>query len=187
MENKIEIISIDGIVDNHTCRRLFPVVKDPGMKDPDDIVEYQWKQKVKKVGKGEDDYLVEEVVVEASRVNRQQFIAKDADQVGVLNILEKVRRSGDNTLVNQLGYVAPPSNDVDSLGRPLGAVQDFRNAPHNVQGVLDGMKKGAASYEAIKALFPGVSFSDLANMDPQQIAAHVNNYLASVQPKEGEK
>ena len=64
MENKVVVISIDGIVDNHTCRRLFPVVKDPGMKDPNDIVEYQWKQKVKKVGKGEDDYLVEEVVVD---------------------------------------------------------------------------------------------------------------------------
>ena len=84
------------------------------MKDPDDIVEYGIKQVVKKVGDGEEDYVIEDKVVEVSRVNRQSYIAKDAPDVGVMNILAKVARSGDLSLLNQTGTVVPNASPIDS-------------------------------------------------------------------------
>lgn len=171
MENKIEIIKIGGIVDNHSARRLAPVVPEPGMKDPEDIVFYEWRRKVTKVGEGEDDYLVEEVPVEVERINRQAFIMKDANQVGVLNILEKVRRSGDVTLFNQTHAEIP------------AGLQDYTTAPSNVQGVLDGMKKGAASFDALKTIFGDVSFEKLAQMNQAEIEIYLRNYIDKITPK----
>lgn len=156
------------------ARRLCPVVPTPLSKDADDIVEYVRKDKVRKVGDGEDDFVVEEVVVESSRVNRQAYIAKDADQVGVLNILEKVRRSGDVTLLNQTG--ATISSEL----------QDYTNVPSSVGEALNAVAAGANSFEGLKAIFGDVSFSELANMSTEEIQAALNAYVASQQPKEGE-
>lgn len=156
------------------ARRLCPVKDMPVSKDAHDIVEYVRKDKVKKVGDGEDDYIIEEVVVEASRVNRQAFIAKDADQVGVLNILEKVRRSGDVTLLNQTG--ASISSDL----------QDYTKVPSSVGEALNAVAAGANSFEGLKAIFGDVSFSELANMSTEEIQAVLNAYVVSQQPKEGE-
>lgn len=168
-------IKVNGLIDNHTSRRLFPVVEEPGMKDPDDIVEYARKQKVRKVGAGEDDYVIEEVVEEVSRVNRQAYIAKDADQVGVLNILEKVRRSGDVTLLNQTGATIPEG------------LQDYTNVPSNTQEALVALEKGGNSFEALKAIFGDTSFEALANMSADELAAAVQSYVEKSQPKKGEE
>lgn len=166
---------VNGIIENHTARRLYPVEADPVSPNKGDIVHYVRKNKVKKVGEGEDDFVIEEVVVESERYNRQQYIAKDADQVGVLNILEKVRRSGDVTLLNQTGAVIPEG------------VQDYTKAPHNVQEALNALQIGSNSFEGLKAIFGDVSFNELANMSSEQISAKLNAYVASQQQnKEGE-
>lgn len=173
-ENKIEIIKVNGIVDNHTARRIFPVVKDPGMRDPDDIVSYAWKQKVKKVGEGPDDYIVYEEAEEVSRVNRKQYIQANASDVGVLNILEKVRRSGDVTLLNQTGASIPDE------------VQDYTNVPSNVGDALKAVQSGSNSFEGLKAIFGDTSFDALASMSSEEIAAKLQAYVASNTEKKGE-
>lgn len=170
---------VNGIYDNHTARIIAPVVEEPGMKDPDDIVDYAWKKKVTKVGDGDEDYVVEEVVKEVSRVNRQAFIAKDASDVGVLNILEKVTRSGDLSLVDQLHFVADDSGEVDSLGRPLGTIQDYSNVPGNVGEAINAIKSGSTSFEALKEIFGDISFDTLASMSTEQLTEVFNKYIAS--------
>lgn len=175
---------VNGIYDNHTARIIAPVVPDSGMKDPDDIVEYAWKKKVTKVGDGDEDFIVEEVVKEVSRVNRQAFIAKDASDVGVLNILEKVSRSGDFSLLNQTGAEIPEG------------VQDYTNVPSSVGEALKAIQSGSTSFEALKEIFGDISFETLASMSTEQLTEVFNNYVASksapektgeVPPEEGSK
>lgn len=151
----------------HLSRQLYPVeVTKPG-KDDGDIVTYVRKQKVKKVGDGEDDFILEEVVVEESRVNRQAYIAQDAPDVGVMNILEKVRRSGDLTLLNQTHAVIPEG------------IQDYTNVPENIGGALAALSKGSSAFEGLKAIFPDKTFEELSSMSADAIAAAVNEYVAA--------
>lgn len=156
------------------ARRLCPVVPDPVSPDASDIVEYVRKDKVRKIGDGDDDFVVEEVVVEASRVNRQAYIMKDADQVGILNILEKVRRSGDVTLFNQTHAVIPEG------------VQDYEDLPENLGEALNALKTGGNSFAGLKEIFGDISFSDLASMSAEQVQAKLNDYVASHQSKKEE-
>lgn len=165
------------------ARRLCPVVPDPVSKDGSDIVEYVRKDKVRKIGDGEDDFIVEEVVVEASRVNRQAYIMKDADQVGIMNILEKVRRSGDVTLLNQTRFVSEASGEVDSLGRPLGVVQNYEDLPDNLGDALRTLKTGSNSFAGLKEIFGDISFNDLVSMSADQVQAKLNDYVAAHQLK----
>lgn len=149
----------------HTARRIVPYVqKKTTCANKGDIVTYIRKNKITKVGEGENDYVIDEIVVEESRVNRQAFIAKDASEVGVLNILEKVRRSGDVSLFNQTHQVIPED------------LQDYVNVPHSVGSALNSLESGANSFEAIKALFPGKTFEDLANMSKEDISAAIQAY-----------
>lgn len=136
-------------------------------KDDNDIVEYEVHQVVKKVGEGEEDFVLEDKVVEVSRVNRQAWIAKDAADVGILNIIEKVRRSGDVTLFNQLHGVIP-----DGL-------QDYTDIPDNAGDLISGLKSGANSFEALKAIFGDVSFETLANMSTDEMNQYLSKYVAA--------
>lgn len=164
------VVKCNGIVMSETARILAPVVKDPGMKDPHDIVQYDVKQVVKKVGDGEDDYVLEDKVIEVSRVNRQAWIAKDAPEVGVMNILEKVRRSGDMSLFNQTGAAIPEG------------LQDYSNVPESIGEALKALQTGSNSFEGLKAIFGDTSFEELATMSADQIAAKLQQYVVSNQP-----
>lgn len=155
----------------HLARRLFPVEPDPVSPDAHDIVEYVRKQKVEKVGEGPDDYVVTEIVVESSRCNRQAFIEQFRDDVGVLNILEKVRRSGDITLLNQTGASIPEG------------IQDYTDVPSSVGEALNAVKSGATSFEGLKAIFGDISFSDLAGLSEEQVKQYLDKYVAAHTPK----
>lgn len=167
MAENYTVKSSSGYIYPETARIIAPVVKDPGMKDPHDIVEYAVKQVVKKVGDGEDDYVLEDKVVEVSRVNRQEWIAKDAPDVGVMNILEKVRRSGDMSLFNQTGASIPDG------------IQDYTNVPESVGEALKAVQAGSNSFEGLKAIFGDTSFDELATMTPEQIAAKLSAFVAA--------
>lgn len=169
------LIKINGIVDNHTARRLYPVVETKPGKDDDDIVEYAWRKRAVSSGSDDEDAVIEEYVKEVSRVNRQAYIAIDADQVGVMNILEKVRRSNDFSLLNQTGADIPED------------LQDYTKAPQSLGEALKALEKGASSFEGLKAIFGDISFADLANMNESQIAEKLQQYVDSKTPvKEGE-
>lgn len=155
----------------HLARRIGKVIELKPRKDDDDIVTYERRNKVFKVGEGPDDYVIKEVVVEVSRVNRQKFIAKDAPDVGIMNILEKVRRSGDVTLFNQTHGVYPEE------------VQDYVDVPQDIGEALRGVAKGASSFEVLKAIFGDVSFDKLANMSTDDINKSFQAYLDSLKPE----
>lgn len=160
-------------IENHVARRLFPVTPDPECANKGDIVTYERVQKVKKVGDGPDDYVVYEDVVETERVNRHDFIMQDASDVGVLNVLEKVRRSGDVTLLNQTG-----------ASIPVG-LQDYTKVPGSIGEALKSVESGANSFAALKTIFGDISFEDLANMSNEQLETIVQSYIDS--RKKGEQ
>lgn len=167
-------LKIDGFVIPETARyvgKLETKVFDP---DGGDIVEYERKQKVRKVGDGDEDFVIEEVVEEVSRINRQEYLKSQASEVGVLNILEKVARSGDVSLLNQTGSVIPEG------------LQDYTNVPANVGEALESLKKGSASFEGLKAIFGDTSFDKLASMSEEEITAALQQYVASKMPKKEE-
>lgn len=139
----------------------------PKGKDDDDIVEYEVRQVVKKVGEGEEDYVLEDKTFEVSRVNRQAWIAKDAGDVGILNILEKVRRSGDVTLFNQTHGTIPEG------------IQDYTNIPDNLGDLANGLKSGANSFEGLKAIFGDISFEKLATMSTDEMNQYLSQYVAA--------
>lgn len=155
----------------HLARRLGKPIEVISGKDDNDIVTYERRNKVLKVGEGEDDYVIKEVVVEVSRVNRQKWIAKDAPDVGIMNILEKVRRSGDATLFNQTHAVH------------TGDVQDFVDVPEDIGEALRSVAKGASSFEVLKAIFGDVSFDKLAAMSTEDINNSFQAYLNSLKPE----
>lgn len=160
------------------ARQIGKVEEKKPSKDADDIVTYERRNKVVKIGNTgtDDDYIVEEVVVEVGRCNRQAYIAKDADQVGVMNILEKVRRSGDITLFNQTHQVY--GDDV----------VDITNLPSDVEGLKASILQGQTAYEGLpKEIFGNMTYSEVAEMSQEQIVSKINEYIAGLSAnKEGE-
>ena len=66
-----------------------------------DIVEYEEQEYVEKTGEGDTDFVVKKRIIEKSRVNRQEFVNSFSDDVGIHNILKKVKLTGDDTLLKQ--------------------------------------------------------------------------------------
>lgn len=158
-----------------TARRLVPYKTPDSKKSKDnDIIQYVRKNKVTKVGDGENDYVIEEVVVEDSRCNRQAYIASHADDVGVMNILKKVRLSGDLSLINQTHSVITEE------------LQDYTKSPENIGEALRSVQSGANSFEGLKAIFGDTSFEQLAKMSADDIKQYLNAFVEANTPKKQE-
>lgn len=142
----------------------------------DDVIYYERRQVIRKIGEGEEDFVIEEKPVVSLKVNRQAYISKDADDVGVLNILKKVRLSGDASLLDQTG------------ARYTDALQDYTDIPGDVGEALKAIQKGATSFEGMKAILGDVTFEELANMSPEDLTKRFNDYISSVNgEKKGEE
>lgn len=109
----------------------------------EDIVDYVVKQKVVKTGEGEFDFITEDVVVEASRVNRKDYIESYANDVGIINIMRKVQLTGDATLLDQV-----KGQYADITGYP----ENYAQAQAMVQAGKDAAAAAGISYseEALK-------------------------------------
>ena len=89
-------------------------VKWEGQKDFDqDYISIEIVDYVEKTGEGENDFVIKKKVVE-TREPIADVVARDADQVGVYNIIKQVMRTGDTSLL--------PMDDgkcqVDLVGAP---------------------------------------------------------------------
>ena len=85
-----------------------------GQKDFDtEYVSIEIRDRVKKTGNGEEDYIVEKVVVE-TRTPIQEVIDADAQSVGVNNIIKQVLKTGDTSLLP----VDTGNCNVDMVGAP---------------------------------------------------------------------
>lgn len=138
----------------------------------DFIITYDVVQKVKITGEKDTDFVIKEEVVEVDRTNRQDYYNSMADEVGILNIIEKVRLSGDATLLNQTGRVAILSDEKDALGRNVEKIVDVSKYQVDQIEALEQYKKGAASFESLDPeLKKKLSFKEIANMSDSDIDA----------------
>lgn len=114
------------------------VFEDP---DKDDIVEYYEKEKITKIGEGEDDYKKENVVVEYSRVNRRDYINSFRNDVGILNILRKCALAGedptDGRFRSKQDYVDMSEMPTD-MDEAFAAIKAGSDAWKNIDPALKG-------------------------------------------------
>lgn len=78
-----------------------------------EYVSIEIRDRVKKTGNGEEDYILEKVVVE-TRTPIQEVIDADAQSVGVNNIIKQVLKTGDTSLLP----VDTGNCNVDMVGAP---------------------------------------------------------------------
>ena len=121
-----------------------------------DIVSYVRTNKLRKASideKGnldEDDFLVEEVVVEKERVNRDDYINSFREDVGIANILKKVALSGDVSLLNQVKRVPQPL--CDDGKEAIVDITPLQEGEEKVAAMGDNMRKTySALPEQLKA------------------------------------
>lgn len=82
----------------------------------EDKVTYCEKDKVIKTGEGDDDFIIEKVVVEESRCDRDEYINSFSDEAGIENIIKKVQITGNTALLNQV-----PTVYADTTNQPTCA------------------------------------------------------------------
>lgn len=160
-------------------------------KDEDKyIIDYSEIEKVKITGDKDTDFIINKEVVETSRINRQDYIDSYRDDVGILNIIEKVRLSGDITLLNQTGRTSLPGTDKDALGRPVEDVADFTNYQVDKIEALNAYKKGRETLADLPDdLKANNSFESIAKMSDDEINNYIEKKVASIlaaRKKEGE-
>lgn len=141
--------------------------------DQDDyIITYDVIQKVKITGEKDTDFILKEEVVEVDRVNRQEYYDSMANEVGILNIIEKVRLSGDATLLNQTGRVAILSDEKDALGRSVEKIVDVTKYQVDQIDALEQYKKGAIAFDSLDPeLKKKMSLEEVAKMSDSDIDA----------------
>lgn len=104
-----------------------------------DIVEYEEQEYIEKTGESDTDYVVQTRVVEKSRINRQDYLDSFSDEVGIHNILKKVKLTGDETLLKQRAdapyfdatqFQTSRSDLVNAVNK---GVQAFDNLPDDIK------------------------------------------------------
>ena len=144
-------------------------------KDFDEFyIDYELKQVVKKVGDGEDEFIIEDKVIEHKRDIRQEINAQ-ADQVGVYNLMKRVALTGDDSLMPE----PMPKTGVTS---------DYTNVPDNLLDADLLAKQRKAEFDALPdSIKKGRSFEQFVSSFTQD---EFNVWLKSLAPekeKEGDK
>lgn len=143
------------------CVRSFEGQKDFDQYYVDRVI----KQVAKKVGPGEEDFIIEDKVIETKR-DIEKVINAQADQAGIGAFMKYYEVIGE----------APPSVVVTDK------VQDFTGFPEDLAGASDvGMNAMAAFKKLPKELTKGQSFEEfVGSMDQKRF----NMFMKSVMPKE---
>lgn len=115
----------------------------PGQKDFDEYYEdIKIIDSVKKVGDGEDDYIIVKKVVKSKR-KIQDVIDADKDSVGVENIIKQVLRTGDTSLLPvdtgncNVDLVGVPENLMELKQTAVDAEKAFKELPPELTDGLD--------------------------------------------------
>lgn len=147
-----------------------------GQKDFDtEYKEIQIVDKVRKIGEGDEDYVIEKVVVESYKPI-QEVIDADKDSVGVYNIIKQVLRTGDESLL--------------PIDKGNGELVDLTGAP---ESLMELKQMGVAAEKAFKGLpadlVKGMDMQSFVNsMDQTQFDAFIKAVQDRLTPvkKEGE-
>ena len=148
---------------------LASKVKTIFTKDFDEFyIDYEVKQVVKKVGDGEEDFIIEDKVIEHKRDIRQE-INSQADQVGVYNLMKRIALTGDDSLMPEpmpktgvtSDFTGVPDNLLDADLLAKQRIEQFNALP-------DSLKKGR-SFEEFMSTFNQEEFNVwLKSMMPQE-------------------
>lgn len=169
------------------AKEVKPVACETDYHKEDDLYirEFSEISRVKMTGKTDKDFVLIKDVVVTSKVKRQDYIDSYRDDVGILNILEKVRLSGDVALLDQTHRISNPGVEKDALGRPVEDVAYF--APYQVDKVdaLESYKKGVNSSKVLGSVeeFDGLSFKDIAKMSDQEVLDAITKMRSRMTPK----
>lgn len=69
------------------------------------LVTRKMVDKVEITGKGDTDFVIKKKLVETSKVDLDEYVNSFADDVGILNIYEKITATGDTSLLQQRNRV----------------------------------------------------------------------------------
>lgn len=151
---------------------LQPVVSKACEKNDSNEYIYtrEFKDKYKKTGDGDDEFVIEQVVEVTQKINRQEYIDSFKDDVGILNIIKKVELTGDITLLNQR---TRPVVDLDENGyEPVNDISNIGDQ-ETARGVLMNVS------QIIASLSPEMRDA-VINMSPEQL----NEYISSLNKKD---
>lgn len=136
------------------------------------IITYGEIERVKMIGDKDTDFIVLTDVKEIDRTDRQAFLDSQANEVGILNIIEKVRLSGDVTLLNQTGRVPLAAVEKDALGHDVEPIVDVTRYQVDQVDALESYKSGAAAFDSLDPeLKKKMTFEQVAKMSDAEIDA----------------
>lgn len=107
-----------------------------------DYVSISIVDKAVKTGDGDDDFIIQKVVVE-ERQPIDEVVKADAESVGVYNIIKQVMRTGDTSLLPiddgkcQVDFVGAPENLMELKQMGVDAEQAFNGLPKDLTKELD--------------------------------------------------
>lgn len=130
----------------------------------EDYIAYEEKEKIVKSGDGENDWRIEKYT-EQRRVNIDKHINSFASEVDVKNILAKVAKTGDTSLLNQT-----PIKDYDTTMIP----ENY----HEAAKMMDKQK----SIDAFNALPKELRGDDdmetfIKNLSKEKIESYINKVV----------
>lgn len=123
-----------------------------------DIVEYQVKSKA--VDVGDDDVVVVDDLVAVAKYNRDEYINSFRDDVGIHNILAKIARTGDMSLLNQ------------HIG--LNGENDLTGAPEDYMDAVKAVNDAKAAYDSLPDGLKALGVEKLVSMNAEEINAFLN-------------
>ena len=130
-------------------------------------------KKVNKLSKDDDSVfdVVEEIEI-TDIVDRQDYINQYQDEVGILNILKKVARTGDMSLLNQ----CKTGQGVDLTDMP----EDFLQA----KALYD---EALAAYDQLPdKIKAGMTAEEFVNVTAEKLGGNIKDYVASLNNKESD-
>lgn len=135
----------------------------------------------------EKDFIVMKKVKEVDRVDRQQYLDSQAADVGILNIIEKVRLSNDMSLLNQTGRVPMSGAEKDALGHDVEPVVNVTKYQVDRITALESYKTGAKAFTDLDPeLKKKMSLEQVAKMSDAEIDAFLANRAEALTPKKTE-
>lgn len=121
---------------------------------PDKIKFFKTIDVVVKTGEGEEDFIVQPKVILTDECDLQEYVNSFADDIGILNTLEKIKITGDTSLLRKKGIYA----DVSAYD---GSIE-------SVKAVSDGIAQSLVASDPA-----------LAGLSIEELAKQIGDYLKS--------
>lgn len=130
-----------------------------------DIVHYYMKDVVKKVGEGEEDFVIEQKLEEYDRTPRAEYINSFKNDVGIKNMIRKAIANGQDPAV---------------CFRAKGGYVDLTKAPNSITELEQSLQSADKAYENLpKDLKKAHSKSEAHKITREEIEQYVAKAVAA--------